>query len=328
MGYSSTLCKSCNLSIASSDCLGWDVEANKPRTHWLMECVLLIEGRSIVGLNDGLGNIVVDSGHNHVDIYDTGRGAPLMLHKDCWIKMGRPAAESFDGPSGHDPHAGNPPRAVWKKLSPLDPKQYKWTQIAKFGARRYFRDENSGKISQVGDSGATPDRSEDGILWVDVDGDRPVAWEQFGMIPMVQDSTGEQCRIGADTQEECMWVASEFGIRTEGFGPYDWDCVWKSPGPSSAAARVFLDRNRSQHAICDSSGRRPHLTEDGVMWIDIGKPIRFGNEGSFGVPVTSNSGQSFTTHVRYADAWWLATNLDMDIESNDGNFLMTLEKND
>jgi len=327
MGYSSYLCKSCNNSIASNDCLGCDPQTGRQKTHWLMECVLLGDGVTVVGTFDGYGNVVSEEGHE-VDVYDTGRGAPVMLHKACWGKMGRPAAGSFDGPSAPDPHQGNPPDDVWSLLSPLDAKQYRWVQIAKFGARRYFRDENSGRISQVGDSGATPDRSEDGILWVDVDGDRPVAWEKFGSIPMVQDFSGAECRIGADTKEECMWVANTFGIPTQGFQTYDWELLWKSPGPSSRAARVFFDRNSPQgkprYAICDSSGGKPHTTEDGVMWIDTSKSIVFGNEG-FRVPVLSNSGQSYSTPVFYADADFVAFKCGMEIVSADGKYKMALE---
>jgi hypothetical protein len=202
MGYYSYLCKHCGHSIASHDCLGRDSEGNR-QTHWLMECVLLDGYSAVVGTYDGFGHVISEHG-GEMDIADM-RTAPLMLHKACWLELHRPTGDAFESGSKHDPHQGYPPETVWN-LS--EPPRYKWELLKRFGDRKYFLDTLSKRISMVGDSGPTPDRGDDGVLWINPDG---VIRHDDGLwrIPVVAATTNKHYWIGADTKEEVRWVADK-----------------------------------------------------------------------------------------------------------------------
>lgn len=46
--------------------------------------------------------------------------------------------------------------------------RYQWTKIFSVrGGHKYFRDELTKMIALADDSGSTPDRTEDGVLWLD-----------------------------------------------------------------------------------------------------------------------------------------------------------------
>jgi hypothetical protein len=46
--------------------------------------------------------------------------------------------------------------------------KYKWTKLFSVpGGHRYFRDEITKMIALADNSGSTPDRTEDGVLWLD-----------------------------------------------------------------------------------------------------------------------------------------------------------------
>jgi len=50
---------------------------------------------------------------------------------------------------------------------------------------------------------------------------------------------------------------------------YKWKLLRKIPGNH----RWFLDENSGRVSCCDQSGARPHLTDDGTLWLNKELPI-------------------------------------------------------
>ena len=49
-------------------------------------------------------------------------------------------------------------------------KPYAWTcELRIPDGHRYFRDANTGRVAVADGSGATPDRTDDGVLWINPD---------------------------------------------------------------------------------------------------------------------------------------------------------------
>lgn len=246
MGYSSYLCKRCNLPIASEDCTGVDEPL-----HWLQACVLLTAHATVAGRYNGFGHIIDPDRGIDVDVYDCAQGAPVILHQDCWTALKQPKFDTFDSPSPSDPNQGHPPKVVWNQKSPLDPDRFQWKFLKRFGARKYFVDENTGRISQVGDSGSVPHQSEDGVLWLD--DTRSIVWHRFGKIPVVEENTGRVVWLGADTKEECEWVASKLNISIQsGSGDPEW--IWDGDylTPDNLRTTIRIDDDEIEIIVEDS----------------------------------------------------------------------------
>jgi hypothetical protein len=54
-----------------------------------------------------------------------------------------------------------------------------------------------------------------------------------------------------------------------------WDCGSKEPDGSFSGHTVFRDEVTGRYAIADMSGDTPDKTDDGVLWIDCERPIKF-----------------------------------------------------
>ena len=54
--------------------------------------------------------------------------------------------------------------------------------------------------------------------------------------------------------------------------------------------RYFRDHSTGRLAVCDSSGKTPEESDDGVLWVDDSKPIIIGSHGA-SVPVKNEKGE-------------------------------------
>jgi hypothetical protein len=94
-------------------------------------------------------------------------------------------------------------------------KTYEWEHLVSFaGGRKYFRDKLTQRIGTVGDSGRTPDRGEEGVLWVDTD--RPIVLDvDYSMfrahLPLIAEASGKSCGTLAETIE-ALWVVKNLGM--------------------------------------------------------------------------------------------------------------------
>lgn len=100
---------------------------------------------------------------------------------------------------------------------------YKWTKLFKAkGGHKYFRDEITGMIAIADDSGTTPDRTDDGVLWLDMSGRRHVCiatdtnGRTYITIPVIKEPrygghVDESCTPA--TAQEAVEVCARFGLR-------------------------------------------------------------------------------------------------------------------
>ena len=92
---------------------------------------------------------------------------------------------------------------------------------------------------------------------------------------------------------------------------YKWTKVAEFP----SGHRVFREDDLGRHSVCDWSGRYPHLTEDGVLWIDATRPVTCSKDGSsvWGLPLIDKDGQNKATVVPEAEARWAIEKLGMHV---------------
>lgn len=89
----------------------------------------------------------------------------------------------------------------------------RWTRLFKIsGGHKYFSDaENPGHVAIADDSGATPDETDDGVLYIakalDVTVDRQDHWS----IPLVY-PTGRPTTHTSVSADEAIFVASLYGM--------------------------------------------------------------------------------------------------------------------
>jgi hypothetical protein len=82
----------------------------------------------------------------------------------------------------------------------------KWKLLFKApGGHRYFEAED-GRVAVADDSGATPDKTEDGVLYLDKS--RPIKMGKFGSIPVLTEE-GEQTSV-LEVAEGAILVANRF----------------------------------------------------------------------------------------------------------------------
>lgn len=99
--------------------------------------------------------------------------------------------------------------------------RYQWTKLFSIrGGHRYFRDEITKMIALADDSGSTPDRTEDGVLWLDykrcVCIKTDASHRTWITIPVLQESRyGGQVEKSATpaSTKEAIEVCARFGLR-------------------------------------------------------------------------------------------------------------------
>lgn len=77
--------------------------------------------------------------------------------------------------------------------------------------------------------------------------------------------------------------------------------------------KIYREEKTGRYSICDYSGKLPHLTDDGVLWIDRERPMVH-TEGKWGVPLLNYKEERTSTLANDEEARWLIETLKMDIE--------------
>jgi len=77
--------------------------------------------------------------------------------------------------------------------------------------------------------------------------------------------------------------------------------------------KIFRDERTGRYSICDYSGSRPHLTDDGVLWINQERPLVH-TEGKWSIPLLDKDGKKTSTLANDDEARWLIETMKMDIE--------------
>lgn len=72
---------------------------------------------------------------------------------------------------------------------------YRWRKILDIrGGHRFFRDESTGRYAVADRSGHIPERTDDGVLWLDFD--RPLLVDDGRVMLPVLSEGGAQCSVG------------------------------------------------------------------------------------------------------------------------------------
>lgn len=91
---------------------------------------------------------------------------------------------------------------------------------------------------------------------------------------------------------------------------------WKLVKEVLGCHRIFFDDLTGFYAIGDQSGALPHLTHDGVLWIDRRKPV-VNNHGKWSVPLWTAERKATSSLVGEEEAVWLIQNLQMSVRVGD-----------
>lgn len=89
--------------------------------------------------------------------------------------------------------------------------------------------------------------------------------------------------------------------------------------------KVFRDPTSGRWAIADDSGNAPDDTDDGILWIDLSRPINVSKWGQadrqvISVPLLRDSGDETWTPATTSEALWLSARLGLAINAPDGKF--------
>jgi hypothetical protein len=91
---------------------------------------------------------------------------------------------------------------------------YKWVKLVDLPrSHRYFLDALSERIAVADRSGTTPDRTDDGVLWLDTSRPIVLGKDWLATIPLLH-LNGSQVATG-DNIDNAMTVARKFGMRVE-----------------------------------------------------------------------------------------------------------------
>lgn len=93
---------------------------------------------------------------------------------------------------------------------------YKWTKLFSMrGGHKYFRDEFTGKIGVADNSGPTPDRTDDGVLWLDFNRCVCIATntnhDTYITIPLLRENGDRSCT--GSSVKEAIEVCARFGMK-------------------------------------------------------------------------------------------------------------------
>lgn len=64
----------------------------------------------------------------------------------------------------------------------------------------------------------------------------------------------------------------------------------------------WRDQLTGMVSLCDQSGDRPHLTDDGVLWVDTSKPWMIADDDYAHVPLVNQEGDPTRTFTTWRDA--------------------------
>lgn len=103
---------------------------------------------------------------------------------------------------------------------------------------------------------------------------------------------------------------------------HQWERLVKIP----RGHKFFRDKLSGKVSVCDDSGARPHLTDDGPLWVQTDQPIvlqeQFESAQMIGsVPVIQDrTGEASSTLAGPREIMWLVRNLGMTIKIQTLNF--------
>lgn len=90
---------------------------------------------------------------------------------------------------------------------------------------------------------------------------------------------------------------------------YKWELMTTIHG----CHRIYRDEKSGGYSICDYSGKLPHLTDDGVLWIDQSRPLSH-VDNKWGIPLLNYKGNKTSAAGNSDEARWLIENLKMDVQ--------------
>ena len=97
-------------------------------------------------------------------------------------------------------------------------KPYAWTcELRIPDGHRYFRDANTGRVAVADGSGATPDRTDDGVLWINTDLAVTIELRSgttYGWIPVNKDGDDRVYSV-SEYVVDVMRVVEAFGLTVE-----------------------------------------------------------------------------------------------------------------
>jgi hypothetical protein len=92
----------------------------------------------------------------------------------------------------------------------------RWTLLRSVnGGHRFFQCTQTLKIALADSSGSTPDKTEDGILWLDSTRPLEVGVHTLGPVvfcPLVKHRTGKESFTYV-TVQEALWLAKQFNLK-------------------------------------------------------------------------------------------------------------------
>ena len=104
-----------------------------------------------------------------------------------------------------------------------EPKRRVWTLVYEVpGGHRYFEDRATNQVSACDDSGARPERTDDGILWIDksrpvlIKGDRAA----FACVPVIVARDGNREAHVIERPENAIGIAVRFGLELDVSGSF------------------------------------------------------------------------------------------------------------
>ena len=101
---------------------------------------------------------------------------------------------------------------------------------------------------------------------------------------------------------------------------YDWNLVLKDGGNGHS---LWFDKNEKSYAIKDRSGSRPHLTDNGVLWVDVagnatvGFLERWDDKLVVNIPLIDKRGSSCSTICEFDFGIDIVKKFGMSIEITD-----------
>jgi hypothetical protein len=91
----------------------------------------------------------------------------------------------------------------------------RWTLVKSFpGSHKYFRDNRNNRLAIADYSGETPDKTDDGILYVDTKSPIIVSWHRGGdtySIPLIEPDGSKT--VTPSDPDAVQWLCSERGMQ-------------------------------------------------------------------------------------------------------------------
>jgi hypothetical protein len=105
---------------------------------------------------------------------------------------------------------------------------------------------------------------------------------------------------------------------------WSWELLWKDSQRGRNGRHYghsfWRDNLTGKVSVKDMSGDLPHTTDDGVLWVDGGRPVRFslshcgGTDGLASLPVQTVNGERSMVGMRWVDAIEACRRLDLKVK--------------